>query len=217
MNRTSLERTAARPRGSATRDRHLHRSRGVGGLGLPTCRGPGGHYDEDPSLAAITDGSRVEDELDTLWARWGPAPRSPRRSRTQGTVRSPSSRSGDDVTVITMNVDGLHRRALTDLGGHVAPERLVEIHGDLARSRCVRGADGATGSTPTSTPGVRHRAPGGGPYDRRWCCSANNQWPRPNGTPACRAWGHHVRGSRDVGTVSTGTRLAANARFAVPR
>jgi NAD-dependent deacetylase len=53
-------------------------------------------------------------------------------------------RGRDDVTVLTQNVDGLHHRAVTGvdeegpfpLDGSSARARILELHGNLLRSRC---------------------------------------------------------------------------------
>jgi NAD-dependent deacetylase len=44
----------------------------------------------------------------------------------------------DDLTLVTQNVDGLHRRALEEAGGSGSHPRLLELHGTLFRVRCTR-------------------------------------------------------------------------------
>jgi NAD-dependent deacetylase len=42
----------------------------------------------------------------------------------------------EDVTLVTQNVDGLHGRAMMELGGSPAHPRILELHGTLFRVRC---------------------------------------------------------------------------------
>lgn len=42
----------------------------------------------------------------------------------------------DDVTLITQNVDGLHQRAIREEGGNESTSPVLELHGNLMRSRC---------------------------------------------------------------------------------
>jgi NAD-dependent deacetylase len=42
----------------------------------------------------------------------------------------------EDVTLVTQNVDGLHGRAMMELGASPAHPRILELHGTLFRVRC---------------------------------------------------------------------------------
>ena len=100
--------------------------------GLPTFRGAGG----------LWEGHRVEDVATPMAFRRDPGLvwrfYNARRAGLRGVFPNPGHRAlvaledrlgGDGFTLVTQNVDGLHRVA--------GSRRLVEIHGSLARVRCT--------------------------------------------------------------------------------
>ncbi len=185
--------------------------------GLPTFRGPGGMYEDNPDLASLSDVTRLADGLDALWAHWGPLrdtiadaePNAAHRAVADLTTRRA------DVTVVTMNIDGLHHRAARRVGAPIDTRRLIEIHGTLAKSRC-RDRCGHDDWDDTIAHATTPTCPGcGGPARPAVVLFGEHPDPEPQWF-AKRA----VRGVTTyvaVGTsesVSTGTRLAANARYA---
>jgi NAD-dependent deacetylase len=59
------------------------------------------------------------------------------------------------VTLVTQNVDGLHRRALEAFPGPPRPEpRILELHGNLLRDRCSRCAYRQTSQGPSRSPAL---------------------------------------------------------------
>ena len=99
--------------------------------GVPTFRDADG----------LWEGHRVEDvatpeAFDRRADRWCTAsttpagPRSPRSSPTPRTTRWPTSsgRSGDDLLVVTQNIDDLHERA--------GSTRVLHMHGELRSALC---------------------------------------------------------------------------------
>lgn len=180
--------------------------------GLRPFRGPGGIYETDPGLVEVSHVDRLPDGLGDLWEAWGPlravfAAAVPNAAH-DAIARFQASRPG--VTVITMNVDGLHQKAGT--------RDVVEIHGNLMDSQCADGCGTPEWLDPLYE-GRVHRCPGcGGPA-------------RPaivlfgEALPVEASW-RAKRALRDVelfiavgtsDTVTTGSRMAANARYAGAR
>lgn len=100
--------------------------------GIPTFRDAGGLWEgHDVREVATLDGF-VRDPL-LVWRFY-----SQRRAALDGVVVNPAhhalaaleARLGERFLLVTQNIDGLHRAA-----GHT---RLIELHGDLMRSRCSR-------------------------------------------------------------------------------
>lgn len=185
--------------------------------GLPTYRGPDGIYERDPDLATVTSADAIRTGLDELWRHWGPFRDVVAGARPNAAhlaiARFAVGR--DDVTVITMNVDGLHRLAGSAMASF---GNVIELHGNLRRSRCVDGC----GQPDWDDPVAHVQAPAcrrcGGPA--RPAITLFGE--APDAEPSWLAK-RAVRGVTTflaVGTsdsVSTGTRLAANARYAGAR
>jgi NAD-dependent deacetylase len=101
--------------------------------GLPTYRGPGGLWkavdvEQHATAAAIeADPERVWEffcEVRLLLATAKPNPAHLAIARAERQLRS-----GQQLTVLTQNVDGLH--------GIAGSQRVVQLHGTLRRSRCT--------------------------------------------------------------------------------
>ena len=125
--------------------------------GLPTFRGPGGLYETHPDIAEISHADRLPEALAALWAAWGPM----RRAVAAATPNAAHgaiaelARRHPGVSVVTQNVDGLHQAAGT-------PD-VAELHGNLARSRCVAGCGTPTWADPDPPDGVPTCPGCGGP------------------------------------------------------
>lgn len=104
--------------------------------GIATYRAEGSNW-TDPNIEKMSHASRYGNYLEVLWERmWGPLV-----STTTAAVPNPGHAAlttwqahlrahGGDLHVITQNIDGLHQRAGT--------RDVTEIHGTLARVRCLR-------------------------------------------------------------------------------
>jgi NAD-dependent deacetylase len=97
--------------------------------GIPTFRGPDGLWkNHRPEQLATPQAFARDPELVWEWYHWrrglvrsvGPNPGHDAIVRLEGKV--------DDFTLITQNVDGLHREA--------GSERVLELHGTIHRARC---------------------------------------------------------------------------------
>ena len=97
--------------------------------GIPTFRGPGGMWkNHRPEQLATPQAFAGDPELVWEWYHWrrglvrsvDPNPGHDAIARLEGKV--------DDFTLITQNVDGLHRKA--------GSERVLELHGTIHRARC---------------------------------------------------------------------------------
>jgi len=103
--------------------------------GLPTYRQAGSGW-ADPDLEAKSHAARYGSHLPELWAFWGALrelaaaaqPNAAHRALAAASARTRAA--GGSFTVLTQNVDGLHTRAGT-------PD-VLELHGSIARSRCLR-------------------------------------------------------------------------------
>ena len=142
--------------------------------GIPTFRGPEGFW---------TQGSRVyhPQELAT-WAAFSADPHLVwpwylwRRQKCREAAPNAAHhalveiehRLGDRFTLVTQNVDGLHRRAGS------STERTYEIHGNIDFMRCVRGC-GPKRAVP-DLPQVSAS------------CSFHPEWADPLECTPCRAW-----------------------------
>ena len=114
-----------------------------------------------------------------------------RVARRQAAQRAPTSRVAELERrglvrgVITQNIDRLHRAA--------GSERLVEVHGSIESSVCLRvrrqaAARARGGDCCADTPAARRSAPPASPRSSpTWCCSASccpsARWPRPRRWP----------------------------------
>lgn len=105
--------------------------------GLPTYRGVGGLYEaEDPDeglpIEVLLSGETFARRPERTWKYLGAIERSCRGARPNRAHEAIAAleATGRKVTVLTQNVDGLHRAAgSTDV---------IEIHGDLHDLRCTR-------------------------------------------------------------------------------
>lgn len=95
--------------------------------GIPTFRGAGGLWrDFRPEELATPEAFRRDPALVWEWYEW-------RRELIRNAQPNAAHRALAELaaaTVVTQNVDGLHARAGT--------ERVVELHGNIFRVRCVR-------------------------------------------------------------------------------
>lgn len=110
------------------------------GSGLPTYRGLGGTWTEDPEREArstpppakMCDPAARRQWWDRLWELWGPVralcdasgPNSAHLALAEWESRV------EELWVVTQNVDGLHTAA--------GSSRVVELHGRLFTNRCVK-------------------------------------------------------------------------------
>ncbi len=100
--------------------------------GVPTFRDANGLWEKYPvERVASPEGFRADPAL--VWRFY-----SERRARAKGVVPNDGHRAiarieqrlGDRFLLVTQNVDGLHRQA--------GSQRVVEMHGNLFRTRCSR-------------------------------------------------------------------------------
>ncbi len=122
--------------------------------GIPDYRGPQGLWTRDPAAERASRADVYRSDPPTRHAAWR------RLSDPNRTLPAPTrahlalaqaARAGRLAGIVTQNVDGLHRAAGTP------PERLIEIHGRLDRTRCLR--CGARGPTARAVRRVRHGEP----------------------------------------------------------
>lgn len=106
--------------------------------GVPTFRGEGGLWRDHRPEELATPGAFARDpRLVWEWYEW--------RRRTVAACEPNAAHlalarwqtGGSDVRIVTQNVDGLHGRAVSDAGAAAAPDRLLELHGSLFRTRCL--------------------------------------------------------------------------------
>lgn len=98
--------------------------------GLPPFRGPGGLWnDEELELVATAEALARDPEL--VWRAFAPLREGALRARPNAghQVIADLERRHPGVHVLTQNVDGLHRAA--------GNTRVVELHGNILRSRCT--------------------------------------------------------------------------------
>ena len=103
--------------------------------GIPDFRGPQGVWTRDPAAADLLDIGPYVRDADVrvrgwrAWAEhavWQARPTAAHRALVE------LERAGALVAVLTQNFDGLHQAAGS------APERVVELHGSLATTSCLR-------------------------------------------------------------------------------
>ncbi len=98
--------------------------------GVPTFRGPGGLWENHrPEELATPQAFARDPALVWRWYNWRRELISRCQPNPAHLALASSERPGRDFTLITQNVDGLHRQA-----GSSAP---LEIHGNLWRTRCL--------------------------------------------------------------------------------
>ena len=110
--------------------------------GIPDFRGPQGVWTRDPASVNLLDiGPYVRDVTvrERGWRAWAEHAVWDARPTAAHRALVDLERAGALIAVLTQNFDGLHQRAGS------SPERVVELHGTLATTSCLR--CGAT--TPT--------------------------------------------------------------------
>ena len=106
--------------------------------GIPTFRGKDGYWRNlDPAKLATPEAFRRDPQLVWEWYR----------ERRNGIRRAQPNPAHVAITrlanecrqflLVTQNVDDLHVRAVHD-GKSILPENLVQVHGDIFRTRCSR-------------------------------------------------------------------------------
>jgi len=106
--------------------------------GIPTFRGKDGYWrNQDPAKLATPEAFQHDPELVWEWYR-------ERRARIRAAAPNPAHHavtrlgtSCSDFLLVTQNVDDLHRRAEHE-GKQLAPEAIVQVHGDIFLTRCSR-------------------------------------------------------------------------------
>lgn len=105
--------------------------------GVPTFRGPDGHWKNfRPEQLATPHAFQADPRLVWEWYQW----RRDRIGRCEPNaghraVAEAQLRRGSDVRVLTQNVDGLHAKAVLDLGA-TPSDNILELHGSIFRVRC---------------------------------------------------------------------------------
>ncbi|PTL76211.1 Sir2 family NAD-dependent protein deacetylase [Vitiosangium sp. GDMCC 1.1324] len=104
--------------------------------GLPTYRGPGGLWTQ-PGMEELPDAAMLTREPSRIWALLGSL-----RTHVRAASANPAHlalaawearcQEGQFFTLLTQNVDGLHRRA--------GSRNVIELHGNLLRTRCTNPA-----------------------------------------------------------------------------
>jgi len=102
--------------------------------GIPDFRGPNGQWTTDPQSRRLASLAAYRDDPDLRRASWQ------RRLSHPAWLARPNAahralvelqRQGRLRALLTQNIDGLHQLAGSD------PELVVELHGTLARTRCL--------------------------------------------------------------------------------
>ena len=103
--------------------------------GVPTFRGAGGLWN-DQEAVWVSDADNLPQSLPRLWNFYGPLrekmaqvqPNAAHFALSQ--LQNDARQRGQNVTLITQNVDELHQRA--------GSSDVVELHGSLMKSRCFK-------------------------------------------------------------------------------
>jgi NAD-dependent deacetylase len=100
--------------------------------GLPTYRGPGGLWTQ-PGMEEIPDADMAARDPSRVWALLSPIRRhlpvaAPNPAHQALAAWEARCGQGTSFTLLTQNVDGLHRRA--------GSRNVVELHGSLLHTRC---------------------------------------------------------------------------------
>ena len=128
--------------------------------GVPTFRGAGGLWKNHPAERLATpEGFGNDPALVWEWYGW-------RRDKIREAAPNGAHRALVDLarrvaslSILTQNVDGLHRTALGDDPPAV---EIVELHGNLWRMRCMQCEHEAEDRRPGPAPGELPRCPCGG-------------------------------------------------------
>ncbi|HEY3262947.1 MAG TPA: Sir2 family NAD-dependent protein deacetylase [Pseudonocardiaceae bacterium] len=102
--------------------------------GIPDFRGPNGQWTTDPQSRRLSSLAAYRDDPELRRAAWQRRLRHPAwRARPNAAHHAllELQRQGRLRALLTQNIDGLHQLAGSD------PELVVELHGTLARTRCL--------------------------------------------------------------------------------
>lgn len=106
--------------------------------GIPTFRGAGGHWRNfDPAKLATEQAFRRDPELVWTWYRERRGNISAAQPNAAHVAVVELAARAREFLLLTQNVDDLHARARWN-GRQLAPEQLVQIHGDIFITRCSR-------------------------------------------------------------------------------
>lgn len=103
--------------------------------GIATYRAGGSSW-TDPRLESISQASRYGNHLPELWTHWGQLKRTMKDAVPNpahlalAEAQLAAEAAGGSLIVATQNIDALHARA--------GSTTVVELHGSLFRSRCIR-------------------------------------------------------------------------------
>ncbi|MBI3929353.1 MAG: NAD-dependent deacylase [Armatimonadetes bacterium] len=103
--------------------------------GLRPYRGPGGVWEDDPEAERLATAEGLARDPAAIWRLFGPIRRQALAARPNpahlalARLEERCLRDGRSFTLITQNVDGLHR-----LAGN---REVVEFHGCITRNRCT--------------------------------------------------------------------------------
>ncbi|GIG41062.1 SIR2 family NAD-dependent protein deacylase [Cellulomonas phragmiteti] len=103
--------------------------------GIPDFRGPQGVWTRDPAAADLLDIGPYARDADVRargWRAWAEHPAWHARPTAAHRALVDLERAGALLAVLTQNFDGLHQAAGS------APDRVVELHGTLATTSCLR-------------------------------------------------------------------------------
>jgi NAD-dependent deacetylase len=99
--------------------------------GIRPFRGEGGWWTNDPEAERLATSPLLLEQPRLIWEVYGPLRPAMRRAQPNAAhlaLARLQKDSGCDVRLVTQNVDGLHQRA--------GFEGVIELHGNLLRSRC---------------------------------------------------------------------------------
>jgi len=99
--------------------------------GIPTFRGAGGIWEKyDYRKLATAEGFREDPRLVWEWYQLRQIEMKKAQPNPAHRTISEMEQSVSDFSVLTQNIDGMHRRA--------GNKRIVELHGSIWRMRCIR-------------------------------------------------------------------------------
>ena len=102
--------------------------------GLRPYRGPGGLWTDDPARQNDATLARAQEDPFSTWRAFGPLRQAvgdaePNAAHRALALAEQRLAPGGTLTVITQNVDGLHRAA--------GSSAVIELHGNLRRTKCT--------------------------------------------------------------------------------
>ncbi len=104
--------------------------------GVPTFRGAGGLWNDEEAIW-VSEADNLPASLPRLWNFYGPLREKMAQVQPNAAhfalskLQNEAAQRGQNVTLITQNVDELHQRA--------GSSAVVELHGSLMKSRCMEG------------------------------------------------------------------------------